>query len=206
MLANYWVLLAESLGVLGGALVGVGVLWSGLKKLKIELKKMFFNNDIALQLRTLTAQMKFVVDELQPNGGASVRDSLNRIELRQVLQEQRQKAIFSDMAVGVFETDVNGDFVWVNRKYLRMTGRTLEEVVGSGWINTVAQRDRGRVEKEWGDAVSEGREFESEHLIITPDDTRIEVSVRTYKMTSLDDSPLGFLGMLSPLCEKGRRL
>jgi len=66
---------------------------------------MFGIGDIKTDIAALTKSVNFVVTELQPNGGASIRDSLNRIELRQVLQEQRQKAILSDMSIGVFETD-----------------------------------------------------------------------------------------------------
>lgn len=167
---------------------------------------MFGIGDIKTDIAALSTQVGLVVQELQPNGGASVRDSLNRIELRQVLQEQRQKAILSDMSVGVFETDTQGEFVWVNRKYLRMTGRAPDEVKGSGWINTIAHRDRERVVLAWNTAIREEREFEEEFTMITPDDDRCEVSARTYKMSGQDDQPIGFLGMLTPLCEKGKHL
>lgn len=161
---------------------------------------MFGIGDLKTDIEALSEQVKFVVCEFKPNGGASVRDSLNRIELRQVLQEQRQWAILSDMAVGVFEADAEGEFIRVNRKYLRMTGRAPEEVTGSGWINTVALRDRKRVEKEWNTAISEGREFESVFLLITPDNERLQVSARTYKMVDEENnSSIGFMGFLTPL-------
>ena len=166
---------------------------------------MFGIGDIKTDLSAMAKQMQFVVDELHPNGGASVRDSLNRIELRQVLQEQRQKAILSDMSVGVFETNNEGEFVWVNRKYLRMTGRAPDEVKGSGWINTVAHRDRERVVLAWNTAIEEEREFEENFMMITPDDQRCQVQARTYKMSE-NNAPIGYLGMLTPLCETGRQL
>ena len=167
---------------------------------------MFGIGDIKTDIAALTTQVGLVVSELQPNGGASVRDSLNRIELRQVLQEQRQKAILSDMSVGVFETNHEGEYIWVNRKYLRMTGRAPDEVKGSGWINTVAHRDRERVVLSWNKAIEEQREFEEVFMIITPDDKRCKVQARTYKMDNQDNNPLGFLGMLTPLCDEGKHL
>jgi len=108
--------------------------------------------------------------------------------------------------VGVFEPDTKGHFVWVNRKYLRMTGRAPDEVKGSGWINTIAHRDRERVVNAWNKAIEEEREFEEEFMLITPDDDRVQVSARTYKMSDKDNGPLGFLGMLTPLCDEGRHL
>ena len=106
------------------------------------------------------------------------------------------------MSVGVFETDPEGEVIKVNRRYLRMTGRTLVEVTGNGWINTIAYRDRDRVEREWATAISEDREFESEYKMITPEDERVDVSVRTYKMIGKDNESLGFLGMVTPIDEE----
>ena len=201
----------ETLGVILGVVASVAALirffYFHAPKIWNKLKhNMFGIGDIKTDIAALSKQVGFVVTELQPNGGASVRDSLNRIELRQVLQEQRQKAILSDMSIGVFETNAEGDFVWVNRKYLRMTGRAPDEVKGSGWINTIAHRDRERVVDAWDKAIEEGREFEEKFLMITPDDQRCEVSVRTYKMDDKDNGHLGFLGMLTPLCDTGKHL
>jgi PAS domain S-box-containing protein len=195
------------LGVVASAAALIRILWVHAPKLYRKLRhNMFGIGDIKTDIAALTEQVGLVVQELQPNGGASVRDSLNRIELRQVLQEQRQKAILSDMSVGVFETDHDGNYIWVNRKYLRMTGRAPDEVKGSGWINTIAKRDRERVVMAWNKAIAAGREFEEEFTMITPDDDRVKVQARTYKMDSKPKGTLGFLGMLAPLCEKGKHL
>lgn len=203
-----WQQLASIIAVLGGVVVTLRFLWQYSKRLwkHIIRHSMFGIGDLRTDIEALGKQVAFIVDELLPNGGASFRDSLNRIELRQLLQEQRQWAILSDMALGVFETDQHGEFIRVNRKYLRMTGRAPEEVEGSGWINTVAERDRERVVNAWNEAIAEEREFECSYMLITPDDDRVQVSVRTYKLDGHDGEPLGFLGMLTPLCDKGKHI
>ena len=199
----------EAVGAILGACVALVTIAYRAPKAFQQIKKwwsnMFGIGDIKTDITALTEQVSLVVSELRPNGGASIRDSLNRIELRQVLQEQRQKAILSDMSVGVFETNTEGEFVWVNRKYLRMTGRAPDEVKGSGWINTIAHRDRERVVVAWNKAIEEEREFEEVFTMITPEDDRCKVQVRTYKMSE-DNAPIGYLGMLTPLCEAGRNL
>ena len=199
--------LGAILAVAASAAGLVRFFWFSAPKIYRRLRhNMFGIGDIKTDIGALSAQVELVITELRPNGGASIRDSLNRIELRQVLQEQRQKAILSDMSVGVFETNNEGEFVWVNRKYLRMTGRAPDEVKGSGWINTIAHRDRERVVMAWNKAIEEEREFEEEFLMITPDDERVQVSARTYKMETKESGPLGFLGMLTPQCETGKNL
>ncbi len=201
-----WQQAAAIAGVLGAVAVALRFLYNigktGLNKLRTN---MFGIGDLKTDIEALSAQVQFVVSELKPNGGTSLHDCLNRIELRQVFQEQRQWAILSDMSVGVFEADANGEFVRVNRKYLRMTGRTPEEVVGTGWVNTIALRDRERVEAEWNSAIAEEREFESEFMMITPDDDRVQVSARTYRLVNeTDNTFLGVMGMLTPIDEHGK--
>jgi len=154
---------------------------------------MFSAGDIQHDMEALIQQVSIIVDEFGPNGGATIKDSLNRIELRQVLQDRRQKALMLDMPIGVFETDDEGEVVWVNRKYLRMTGCALDEVKGSGWIDSVALEDRDRVVQEWNLAIDTEREFESDFMLITPDKEGVQVTARTYKMDE------GYLGMLTPL-------
>ena len=195
-----WEVIAATVAGIGSVVVGLPRLVRGLKAAYKKLRyNMFGINDLRTDVAALTEQVAFIVSELKPNGGQSQRDCLDRIEERQVLYDQRQWAILSDMSVGVFETNKDGEFTKVKRKFLRMTGRTPEEVKGSGWVNTVAMRDRKRVESEWLQAIAEERELETVFLMITPDDERMQVSARTYKMIGQDGRPLGFLGMLAPL-------
>jgi len=88
-----------------------------------------------------------------------------------------------------------------------MTGRAPDEVKGSGWINTIAHRDRERIVLAWNKAVEEEREFEEQFMLITPDDERCD-SIRHEhtRWTTKENGHLGFLGMLTPLCEKGKHL
>lgn len=116
-------------------------------------------------------------------------DVLNRVAL-----QQAPKALLKYLPVGVFETDDEGEYVWVNRKYLRMTGRAPDEVKGSGWIDSVALSDLARVVQGWNAAINEKRECEFEYTLVTPTKD-VQVTARTYKMAN------GFLGLLTPLDE-----
>lgn len=121
------------------------------------------------------------------------QDTLNRVALRQV-----PKSLLKYMPVGVFETDNEGEYVWVNRKYLRMTGRAPDEVKGSGWIDSVAPRDLARVVQDWNAAINEKRECVFDYTLITQK-KEVQVTARTYKMAN------GFLGLLTPLDEKSQK-
>lgn len=195
-----WQQLSGMAAVAGASAIALRWLWKTIPCVYQRLRyNMFGIGDLKTDIEKMHDTLDHIVTELRPNGGSSIRDSLNRIELRQVLQEQRQKAILTDMSVGVFETDTGGNVIWVNRKYLRMTGRAPSEVNGTGWVNTIAERDRERVMAEWQTAIAEEREFESEYLIITPDNDRAKVAVRTYKMVGQHSEALGFMGVMTPI-------
>lgn len=151
-------------------------------------------------LALLASQVQNINAELKPNGGSSLRDSINRIEqcqkeisIRQLISDQRQRAILSDMNFGVLETDAQGNCVWANRMYTRLTGRSLDELVGKGWINTIAHDERDRVLEDWNSAIEDCREFESTYHVATPDGERIRITARTIKMRGTRGEPLGYI-------------
>lgn len=95
--------------------------------------------------------------EFKPNGGSSIRDSLNRLEISVAATRQTSLTLASVIGVAYFQTDAAGGYVYVSRDWQRMTEMFAEESMGSGWIEAVDQRDRGMVLASWNDAVKTGR-------------------------------------------------
>lgn len=110
---------------------------------------------------------EYIHRELKPNGGGSLRDAVNRIDQRvDKIDERQQRAELRLAALNmsaphaIFETNLEGKCVWVNRTFCRWSGRTVAEFMGSGWLNTVHPRHRARVEQAWDSAVEDGNELE----------------------------------------------
>lgn len=123
-----------------------------------------------------------ILVELGTNGGASLRDSVDRVESAVTFQDLRARALIQDADHGYVETDALGNLTFANRTYLRWTGRSLGEVEEQGWHNIISEHDRSRVVSEWEKAV-EGRR----HLTITfgitgVDGDEIEVIAHCYKI------------------------
>lgn len=126
------------------------------------------------QIQALNTSVSHVLREVLPNGGSSMRDTINH--MARVQQEQNiglralERALLLQTGVmrahydadGVyarFETDGLGRNTWVNRAYLRWVGRSIEQVLGYGWVNSIGLDDREHVREEWERAISERREF-----------------------------------------------
>jgi PAS domain S-box-containing protein len=122
--------------------------------------------------------------ELSPNGGASIRDAINRIEMRLVGVEQKQNVYLLESPQGIFETDVNGRVIGVNRTLCNMVGRTEKELMGMGWINAIAGVDRDRVFDNWTDSVSNKMEFHAKFLMKGREGNEFAVSCIGYPMES----------------------
>ncbi len=68
--------------------------------------------------------------------------------------------------VGVFQTDPNGECIYLNQRCTELTGLQLEEAKGSRWAGNVHPDDRDRVLEEWRAAVQSKSIFKSEYRFV----------------------------------------
>lgn len=147
---------------------------------------------------------KFKIDkiysELSPNGGASIRDAVNRIEIRLVAVEQRQNLYLMESPQGIFETDASGRVISVNRTYCRMTGRTERELFGMNWVNAILPEDRDRVMTNWESSVEECMEFICKFNMIHSDNQIFTVSTIAYPMENqVTGEIIGWMGTVNKI-------
>src|SRR6478736_3346472 len=103
---------------------------------------------------------KFVKEKLMPNGGSSPVDALKRIEARQIIDGQMQKAYLQDTNLGHFKCDMKGKNEWVNRSYARFIGCGTAELLGFGWKKFIKSQELERYNEVWQQAFQDNCEFE----------------------------------------------
>lgn len=101
-----------------------------------------------------------IAEQFRPNGGGSLRDVIDRIEVQQALSKSRTKVLLSMIDVGVFEADYKGLCTWVNRQWCNMAGLSPEEATNNGWVTAIHPEDREKVYEEWADSIRDGRDFD----------------------------------------------
>lgn len=121
------------------------------------------------------AKVDTIYAELKPNGGSSLRDAVDVLGAKvDVLSREyaamsaRQWAMVGAISQPTWESDAQGNCIRANQALLVMTGRSVDDLQGSGWENIVLPADRERVWAEWRDAVARARTFESEYTVINP--------------------------------------
>lgn len=196
-----WNLIIEIGKVVGGAAIGITAVWRYAPKIWKTMVG-WIMQDFNAQILQMSTDISFIVSELKINNGSSVKDALNRqekalerIESNLSLANERQRARMLDTPEMIFETDVGGDCVWVNRTYTRTVQRAMPELYGKGWVNAIASDHRQMVVDGWYEAVAEDREFEMEFDFQTPDGTRVPVQCRSYRMRNQRNGEIiGYLG------------
>jgi PAS domain S-box-containing protein len=135
--------------------------------------------------------------ELHPNGGGSVRDAINRIEMRLVNVEQKQNVYLLEGPQGIFEADKNGRYVAVNRTFCRMVGKTEKELMGMGWMNSVSHDEKSEVFDEWMTAVQNKMEF-IKKLTMVNNGEELVVNAIAYPMENpITKEIIGWIGTIT---------
>ena len=116
-----------------------------------------------------------IVQELKPNGGSSLRDSLDRVELGVQMLGQRFRIALYETDKGVLEFDSAGSLIWANRTFRDMLGRDMEELAGDGWVNGFPHERREALLDEWNGCIVSGRDWEVTRLEFINRDTGLKI-------------------------------
>jgi PAS domain S-box-containing protein len=146
----------------GGQIVSVfGILLdiTERKLTEIQLQKNLENLENSVVKRTV--ELRETIKKLEVE--ISQREE---IEL-QLRQSQNQYQTLTEVApVGIFRTNILGNCIYVNERWLEIAGLTLEETLGDRWAQAIYPEDRNRVFNTWQDAVINNIPFLSEYRFI----------------------------------------
>jgi diguanylate cyclase (GGDEF)-like protein/PAS domain S-box-containing protein len=71
--------------------------------------------------------------------------------------------------VGIFLSNSEGGCVYVNARWCELTGLTPDQALGDGWAAALHPDDAERVNREWAEAATHGRDSVVEHRFLRPD-------------------------------------
>lgn len=118
---------------------------------------------------TVVSSIEVIKKEVTTNGGSSIKDAItslkntcDRIELRQKKIEERSKLALHFHNEALFEIDKDGNLVWTNEKFYQITGENQTDLQGLNWISYVQEGDREKFEKELKNCLNSCRKFELE--------------------------------------------
>ena len=113
--------------------------------------------------------------EIKPNGGSSLRDSIDRIENSINMSALMNDAQMTALGVAYWRADGRGRWEHVSQDLCRIVGVTETEMLGSNWLSLIHEDDREEVTLEWKAAVRGMRKATFECNLVRPSGRMIRV-------------------------------
>lgn len=103
--------------------------------------------------------------------------------------------------VGIFQTNLDGNCIYVNHRWCEITGLAPEQAYEQGWIVALHPEDRARVHDDWYRAAKANTRFQSKYRFQKPDGTITWVLGQAVRHEGADlDSP-GYIGTITDITE-----
>jgi PAS domain S-box-containing protein len=116
--------------------------------------------------------------------------------------EKRFRTLASHAPVGIFLTDAEGDTLFVNEAWTRMSELSVEQARGRDWINAVHPDDRERVIRGWEDAARRGAASKAEYRFLRPDGSITWVQGNAVQLYDEANRPAGYIGTIVDVTER----
>lgn len=128
----------------------------------------FWIHSIYSQIKKLTNNVTKITSELSPNGGKSIKDTINRIKEDTEHINDRLYSIELlnkfhldlDDDIAIFRTDKEGNLVWANKGFLDLVDKSLHEVLHYDWYNIIDQHERLQFMQSWADSMHNLQKFQ----------------------------------------------
>ena len=141
------------LSLAGGFCASMAWGWKFIVKPTIKLYK---------SQQGLVDSVEDIKKELTTNGGSSIKDTVNRIDRRQIMIDKRSKAIFYNIEQAILEVDENGNILWANELFHKMMG--TKNLKGLDWVSYIDEPQRENFLREFESCSEKLRELRFETI------------------------------------------
>ncbi len=98
----------------------------------------------------------------------------------------------------IFESDKDGQCIWVSSSYVSMVSRPASEILGWGWLNSIHEGDLEQVKERWQECVNEKRIFDLKYRFIDVENRTIHVRGRATPVMNAGEIT-GWMGVITIL-------
>jgi PAS domain S-box-containing protein len=122
------------------------------------------------------------------------------IALRQSQQEYASLA--ATVPVGIFRTDVQGNNLYHNERWCEITGLTMAESKGEGWVKALHPEDQERIFTTWHQATQSNQPFQSEHRLIRVNGDVVWVYAQATAERDAEGNLIGYVGTITDISNR----
>jgi PAS domain S-box-containing protein len=133
-----------------------------------------------------------------------VRDITERKKMEKAVQESEElfRTLCNSAPIGIFRADCDGNIIYINPHWEKISGLSATESLGKGWIRAVHPDDREIKGKIWLEAVAARKPCSQEYRLMNP--KRKTVLIRTQASPIMDQagSCIGYVGIVEDITER----
>lgn len=104
--------------------------------------------------------------------------------------------------VGIFRTNSDGYTTYVNTMCCSLTGLSVAESLGMGWVKAIVPEDIDSLNSEWANAVRNKTKSNIEYRFLKPDGTIVWVVGEAIPEFDSDGQLVGYIGTITDISER----
>ncbi len=137
---------------------------------------------------------------------AMVQDITERKQAEETLRrsEERYHTLAQTSPVGIFRTDREGSYLYVNTRWCEIAGLSHEKGLKHGWTDAIHPEDRQHVTDEWHRALTLQEMFSSEYRFQRVDGMTTWVLCQAVTEKNFHGTTIGYVGTITDITERKR--
>ena len=132
----------------------------------------------------------------------SMLDSLENSQAKERESEERYKNLATISPVGIFRTDQNGATTYVNPMWCHISGLSVDEALGDGWLSAVHPDDKESLTKGWQETTRLHKASFADYRFVRPDGTVTCVMGQAIPEMNSENQIVGYVGTITDITER----
>jgi PAS domain S-box-containing protein len=152
------------------------------------------------QPRTPSSKELQIIESAAHIAAIAIEQTLAKAALEK--SEKHYKILAELSPVGIFNTDAQGNCLYVNQQWCAMAGFTVQESLGTGWSKAIHPDDREQIFKEWYEAAENYLPFYSEHRFFNHQGETIWVLCQATPVWIENQEFMGYVGTVTDISDR----
>lgn len=127
-----------------------------------------------------------------------------RRAMQKILEESeaRFRSLSASAPIGICQTNADGICLYVNPHWCEISGMSLADCLGDGWLQGVHPDDRKMLATAWENYLQGGSDRLPEFRLLTPEGTIRWISARVAAIKSIDGEIIGYVSTDTDITER----
>ncbi|MBW4569480.1 MAG: PAS domain S-box protein [Tolypothrix carrinoi HA7290-LM1] len=155
-------------------------------------------------IKNETGQVILLISEGRDisEANAELKQSVAKKNQALLTSERRWETFAKISPVGIYRTDLSGNYLYVNECWCEISGITSENALGKGWRCTIPKEDLERIDSELQQTSQDALPFECEFRFIHADGKTSWVLSQAVAETKDDGTVVGYFGTVTDISER----